>query len=83
MTYLINGGMRQASAGQTRTDFYRFKPLRTANEKKTVALISDEHGKTLENAAGELKRGIGYIPLDGGPTGPVRTLGKISITCVL
>lgn len=37
---------------------FRFKQLLEANEKKIVQLISEEHGKTLEDAAGELKRGI-------------------------
>ena len=38
--------------------FFRFKQLLEANEKRIAALISEEHGKTLEDAAGELKRGI-------------------------
>jgi malonate-semialdehyde dehydrogenase (acetylating)/methylmalonate-semialdehyde dehydrogenase len=29
-----------------------------ANEARIARLISEEHGKTLEDAAGELKRGI-------------------------
>lgn len=37
---------------------YRFRQLLEANEKEIVALISEEHGKTPEDAAGELKRGI-------------------------
>lgn len=37
---------------------FRFKQLLEANEKDIVQLISEEHGKTLEDAAGELKRGI-------------------------
>ena len=37
---------------------FRFKQLLEANEKAIVQLISEEHGKTLEDAAGELKRGI-------------------------
>ncbi|WP_380180940.1 CoA-acylating methylmalonate-semialdehyde dehydrogenase [Kalamiella sp. sgz302252] len=37
---------------------FRFKQLLEANEKEIVQLISEEHGKTLEDAAGELKRGI-------------------------
>jgi len=37
---------------------FRFKQLLEAHEKKIVQLISEEHGKTLEDAAGELKRGI-------------------------
>jgi malonate-semialdehyde dehydrogenase (acetylating)/methylmalonate-semialdehyde dehydrogenase len=37
---------------------FRFKFLLEQNEAKIVQLISEEHGKTLEDAAGELKRGI-------------------------
>ncbi len=37
---------------------FRFKQLLEANEQQIVALISEEHGKTPEDAAGELKRGI-------------------------
>lgn len=37
---------------------FRFKQLLEANEADIVQLISEEHGKTLEDAAGELKRGI-------------------------
>jgi malonate-semialdehyde dehydrogenase (acetylating) / methylmalonate-semialdehyde dehydrogenase len=37
---------------------FRFKQLLETNEKEIVQLISEEHGKTLEDAAGELKRGI-------------------------
>ncbi|WCG84656.1 CoA-acylating methylmalonate-semialdehyde dehydrogenase [Pectobacterium sp. A5351] len=37
---------------------FRFKQLLEENESEIVRLISEEHGKTLEDAAGELKRGI-------------------------
>jgi malonate-semialdehyde dehydrogenase (acetylating)/methylmalonate-semialdehyde dehydrogenase len=37
---------------------FRFKQLLEANEARIAQLISEEHGKTLEDAAGELKRGI-------------------------
>jgi len=37
---------------------FRFKQLLEENEKAIVELISQEHGKTMEDAAGELKRGI-------------------------
>jgi malonate-semialdehyde dehydrogenase (acetylating)/methylmalonate-semialdehyde dehydrogenase len=37
---------------------FRFKQLLEANEAAIAQLISEEHGKTLEDAAGELKRGI-------------------------
>ena len=36
----------------------RFRQLLEANEKEIVTLISEEHGKTREDAAGELRRGI-------------------------
>jgi malonate-semialdehyde dehydrogenase (acetylating)/methylmalonate-semialdehyde dehydrogenase len=37
---------------------FRFKQLLEQNEGRIARLISEEHGKTLEDAAGELKRGI-------------------------
>ncbi|MBG6495848.1 CoA-acylating methylmalonate-semialdehyde dehydrogenase [Pseudomonas aeruginosa] len=37
---------------------YRFKQLLEQTEARISKLISEEHGKTLEDAAGELKRGI-------------------------
>ena len=37
---------------------FRFKQLLEQNEQRIVQLISEEHGKTLEDASGELKRGI-------------------------
>ena len=37
---------------------FRFKQLLEQNEARISQLISEEHGKTLEDAAGELKRGI-------------------------
>ncbi|UTH74672.1 CoA-acylating methylmalonate-semialdehyde dehydrogenase [Chromobacterium sp. IIBBL 290-4] len=37
---------------------FRFKQLLEQHETEIVPLISREHGKTLEDAAGELKRGI-------------------------
>ncbi|WP_017349132.1 CoA-acylating methylmalonate-semialdehyde dehydrogenase [Pantoea sp. A4] len=37
---------------------FRFKQLLEENEEQIVTLISEEHGKTREDAAGELKRGI-------------------------
>jgi len=37
---------------------FRFKTLLEEHESQIVALISEEHGKTLEDAAGELRRGI-------------------------
>jgi malonate-semialdehyde dehydrogenase (acetylating)/methylmalonate-semialdehyde dehydrogenase len=37
---------------------FRFKQLLELNEGRIARLISEEHGKTLEDAAGELKRGI-------------------------
>jgi len=40
---------------------FRFKQLLEANEERIVKLISEEHGKTIEDAAGELKRGIENI----------------------
>ena len=37
---------------------FRFKQLLEENQQQIAQLISEEHGKTLEDAAGELKRGI-------------------------
>ncbi|QXH50895.1 CoA-acylating methylmalonate-semialdehyde dehydrogenase [Pseudomonas fakonensis] len=37
---------------------FRFKQLLEQNEAKISQMIAEEHGKTLEDAAGELKRGI-------------------------
>ncbi|WP_063911129.1 CoA-acylating methylmalonate-semialdehyde dehydrogenase [Pseudomonas sp. p21] len=37
---------------------FRFKQLLEQNEARIAQMISEEHGKTLEDAAGELKRGI-------------------------
>ncbi|MDH1933178.1 CoA-acylating methylmalonate-semialdehyde dehydrogenase [Pseudomonas sp. GD03696] len=37
---------------------FRFKQLLEQNEAKISQMISEEHGKTLEDAVGELKRGI-------------------------
>lgn len=37
---------------------FRFKTLLEEHEPQIVALISEEHGKTPEDAAGELRRGI-------------------------
>lgn len=38
--------------------FFRFKQLLEDNQQKIAELISLEHGKTIEDAIGELKRGI-------------------------
>ncbi|SCK28099.1 CoA-acylating methylmalonate-semialdehyde dehydrogenase [Vogesella sp. LIG4] len=37
---------------------FRFKQLLEQNKERIVQLISQEHGKTIEDAAGELQRGI-------------------------
>ncbi|WP_411383300.1 CoA-acylating methylmalonate-semialdehyde dehydrogenase [Pseudomonas sp. L7] len=37
---------------------FRFKQLLEQNEARIAQMISEEHGKTIEDAAGELKRGI-------------------------
>ncbi|CCW32333.1 CoA-acylating methylmalonate-semialdehyde dehydrogenase [Xenorhabdus nematophila] len=37
---------------------FRFKQLLEQHEAQIITLISEEHGKTLEDSAGELKRGI-------------------------
>ncbi|PHM33107.1 CoA-acylating methylmalonate-semialdehyde dehydrogenase [Xenorhabdus innexi] len=40
---------------------FRFKQLIEQHEEQIISLISEEHGKTLEDSAGELKRGIENI----------------------
>lgn len=42
---------------------FRFKALLEANADAIVRLISEEHGKVLDDAAGELKRGIENVEL--------------------
>lgn len=49
---------RNTPAAKRAQVLFRFKQLLEANESKIAQLISEEHGKTLEDAAGELKRGI-------------------------
>jgi malonate-semialdehyde dehydrogenase (acetylating)/methylmalonate-semialdehyde dehydrogenase len=49
---------RNTPAAKRAQVMFRFKQLLEANEARIAKLISEEHGKTLEDAAGELKRGI-------------------------
>ena len=49
---------RRTPAARRAQVMFRFKQLLEQNESKIAQLISQEHGKTLEDAAGELKRGI-------------------------
>ncbi len=49
---------RNTPAGKRAQVMFRFKQLLEQNEAKISQMISEEHGKTLEDAAGELKRGI-------------------------
>lgn len=49
---------RRTPAAKRAQVMFRFKQLLEQNESKIAELISQEHGKTLEDAAGELKRGI-------------------------
>ncbi len=51
-------GWRQLPPAKRAQVLFRFKQLLEANEEEIVQLISEEHGKTREDAAGELKRGI-------------------------
>ncbi len=44
----------------------RFRELMEANRKELTALISEEHGKTLLDAAGSLQRGIEVIEFASG-----------------
>ena len=49
---------RRTPAAKRAQVMFRFKQLLEQHEAKIAQLISEEHGKTLEDAAGELKRGI-------------------------
>ena len=49
---------RNTPAAKRAQVMFRFKQLLEQNEARIAELISQEHGKTLEDAAGELKRGI-------------------------
>lgn len=49
---------RSTPAAKRAQVMFRFKQLLEQNEAHISQLISEEHGKTLEDAAGELKRGI-------------------------
>ncbi|POB00368.1 methylmalonate-semialdehyde dehydrogenase (CoA acylating) [Chromobacterium sinusclupearum] len=49
---------RDTPPGKRAQILFRFKQLLEQHEAEIVAQISREHGKTLEDAAGELKRGI-------------------------
>jgi malonate-semialdehyde dehydrogenase (acetylating)/methylmalonate-semialdehyde dehydrogenase len=49
---------RKTPAAKRAQVMFRFKQLLEQNEAKIAQMISEEHGKTLEDAAGELKRGI-------------------------
>ncbi|SDG38170.1 CoA-acylating methylmalonate-semialdehyde dehydrogenase [Phytopseudomonas seleniipraecipitans] len=49
---------RNTPAAKRAQVMFRFKQLLEQHEDAIAKLISEEHGKTLEDAAGELKRGI-------------------------
>lgn len=49
---------RKTPAAKRAQVMFRFKQLLEQNESRIAQMISEEHGKTLEDAAGELKRGI-------------------------
>lgn len=49
---------RNTPAAKRAQVMFRFKQLLEANKDKIAALISEEHGKTIEDAIGELQRGI-------------------------
>ena len=49
---------RKTPAAKRAQVMFRFKQLLEDHEAAIAKLISEEHGKTLEDAAGELKRGI-------------------------
>lgn len=49
---------RKTPAAKRAQVMFRFKQLLEQNEAKIARMISEEHGKTIEDATGELKRGI-------------------------
>lgn len=49
---------RQTPVAKRAQIMFRFKQLLEQNQARISRMISEEHGKTLEDAAGELKRGI-------------------------
>ena len=49
---------RKTPAAKRAQVMFRFKQLLEQNEAKIAQMISEEHGKTIEDATGELKRGI-------------------------
>jgi malonate-semialdehyde dehydrogenase (acetylating)/methylmalonate-semialdehyde dehydrogenase len=51
-------GLAQTPPAKRAQVMFRFKQLLEANRDKIAQLISEEHGKTLEDAVGELQRGI-------------------------
>lgn len=51
-------GWRRTPPARRAQVLYRFRQLLEQNEARIARLISEEHGKTLEDAAGELRRGI-------------------------
>ena len=49
---------RDTPAAKRARSMFRYKELLEENADRLVALLSEEHGKVLEDAAGELQRGI-------------------------
>ena len=49
---------RDTPAAKRARIMFRYKELLEENRDRLVALVSEEHGKVLEDAAGELQRGI-------------------------
>lgn len=59
-------GWRDTSPLRRARVFTRFRELLEANQKELAALISEEHGKTLPDAAGSLQRGIEVVEFVAG-----------------
>lgn len=56
---------RDTPAANRAQILFRFMPLLERHEASICELIAQEHGKTLEDAAGELRRGIHADGRDG------------------
>jgi malonate-semialdehyde dehydrogenase (acetylating)/methylmalonate-semialdehyde dehydrogenase len=55
------GGWSQQTALRRSRVLFRFKELLERDAQRIAAIISEEHGKTLEDARGELTRGIEVV----------------------
>src|SRR4051812_881295 len=59
-------GWRAASLSRRAEVMFRFRELVDANRKEIASLVSQEHGKTVADAGGELARGLENIEFAAG-----------------